>query len=128
VKVDGRGPVLAFLALAALVEGDGGGWGPSTSRTKTSAVASVSAGSRLFATEWNATKRPSAERAGPKEPPLPFAPAAPVARLASVVVFEAMSRTKTSKVVSGSAGSRFDAEEVKATKRPSAETADDCEN
>jgi hypothetical protein len=47
----------------------------------------------------------------------------PPARLTSIVVFVARSRTYTSSVESESSGSRFAASELKATKRPSAEMA-----
>ena len=69
-----------------------GGGGPSTSRTNTSQLKSVSAGSRFEAPETNPTKRPSRDIAGPKEKKFPFAPAGPEARLTSVVVFAWTSR------------------------------------
>jgi hypothetical protein len=93
------------------------------SRTNTSSVVSPSSGSRFVAPEVNATKRPSPETADAPEPKFPLAPLAPAARLTSVVVCATRSRTRTSKVVSPSSGWRFVATEVKATKRPSAETA-----
>ena len=51
----------------------------------------------------------------------PLAPAGPEARLTSVVVWVARSRTKTSRSSVVSSGWRFVAAETKATRRPSAE-------
>ncbi len=95
----------------------------SRSRTNTSSVVSPSSEWRFDASELNATKRPSAEIAAEEESSFPLAPAASVARLTSVVVFVSRSRTNTSKVASVSSGCRFEAPELKATKRPSAEIA-----
>src|SRR4029077_7577286 len=94
------------------------------SRTNRSPLVSPSSGSRFEANEWKATKRPSAEIAGVREKLLSaLAPVAPLARLTSVVVFACRSRTKTFPLVSPSSGSRFEAADAKATKRPSAEIA-----
>ena len=49
---------------------------------------------RLFAGESKATRRPVPDMDGANEPSLAPAPPAPVARLASVVVFMVRSRTK----------------------------------
>ena len=81
------------------------------SRTNASPVASVSSGCRFEAFESKATKRPPAEITGTRDAPLPLAPAAPEARLTSVVVLACRSRTNTSVEVSVSSGSRFDAKE-----------------
>src|SRR5262249_11274326 len=75
---------------------------------------------RFEAREVKATKRPLAEIEGSSDARFPLAPPTPLARLTSVVVFVWGSRTNTSTSPSPSAGSRFEAEESKAT-RPSAE-------
>lgn len=93
----------------------------SRSRTYTSAAASRSAGSRFVPCEMNATRRPSVEIDASIEGPLLRAPAAPGARLTSVVVAAARSRRNTSTPSSVSAGSSVVAPESKATRRPSRE-------
>src|SRR5215475_9561537 len=92
------------------------------SRTYMSPLRSLpSLGSKFDAEDANATNRASAEIAGWFDSALALAPAAPLARLTSVVVFVCRSRTNTSSVASPSAGSRLDADESKARKRPSEE-------
>src|SRR6266545_3709137 len=70
--------------------------GSTSSRRKTSRTASLESGSRLPAFDANAADPASAESAGRKELSSPAGPAAPVARLRSVVVLPVVSRTKTS--------------------------------
>src|SRR5262249_8367545 len=98
------------------------------SRTNTSGARSPSAGSRFVARESKATKRPSAEIGAAEEALFPSAPAAPPARLTSVVVFVCRSRTNTSPPRSPSLGSRLVAKDSKATKRPSAEIEGELES
>src|SRR3954447_2317508 len=88
-----------------------------------SPVASPSAASRLSPSEENVTRLPSPDRAlcPLSESPLDFAPDAPVARLARVVVLAPRSRTNTSDLVSASAGTRLVALDLNATRLPSAE-------
>ena len=84
---------------------------------------------RLPATEWKATKRPSAEIEASSDDASPPAPAGPLARLTNVVVFVCRSRTKTSGVSSfASSAVKFSDTEVNATKRPSAEIDGAAEN
>ena len=71
------------------------------------AVVSLSAGSRFVARDWNATRVPSEEIVGWTEGWFPSAPAAPLARLTSVVVLATRSRMKTSALGSVAAGSRL---------------------
>src|SRR3954447_25906159 len=89
-----------------------------------SPVASPSAASRLPPSEENVTRLPSPDRAPwpLSEAPLDFAPEAPVARLARVVVSAPRLRTNTSEVVSESAGTRLAALDWKATLEQSADT------
>ena len=94
----------------------------SMSRTKTSVLSSVSAGSRFVDDDANATWRPSPEIRDHDELPLPPAPTNPLARLTSRVVSPTVSRTNTSWSDSASpSGSKFDASDSKATWRPSSE-------
>src|SRR5215213_5200230 len=90
-------------------------------RTKASGVVSVSAGSRFGALLPHATCVPSADRDGNDEAPVPFAPAAPEARLTSVVVAVCVSRMYTCLFPSVS-GVRPGPMASKTTYRPSADT------
>ena len=77
----------------------------------------------MVASERKATNRPSPEIAGSSEPLFPLVPLTPLARLTRVVVFAWRSRTNTLPVVLFASGDRFEANDAKATKRPSAEIA-----
>src|SRR3954469_19389906 len=81
------------------------------------------AGSRFVAVESNATYRPSAEIDGPPwKPPFPSTPAAPVARLTSVVTPAPRFRTNTSGCESlARPAARLPAFDQNATTFPSAE-------
>ena len=89
-----------------------------------SSSALTSSAERLSAADLNATKRPEGEIA-PKfdAAPAAGAPAAPVARLTSVVVAAVRSRTKTFGKPSSSSFERLSAREAKATRVPSSEIA-----
>jgi hypothetical protein len=84
---------------------------------KTSHVRFASPGARM-AGESNATKRESAESAGPRLWRSRSVPSE--ARLTRTVVLVARSRMKTSRASLVSLGTRFEARELKAMKRPSA--------
>src|SRR5438445_6238564 len=89
------------------------------SRAKTSLTVFVSPPTRLFATELNATKRPSAEIAGTQLAPFPCAPWE--ATLTRLVLPALRSRTNTSLAPFVSPPTRLLALDRNATKRPSAE-------
>src|SRR5438128_2450321 len=89
--------------------------------TNTSVLPFVSPATRLVAVLWNATKRPSAERAGPALKPFPSVP--PEATLTRSVVPVCRSWTNTSVAPFVSPATRLVASLWNATKRPSAESA-----
>src|SRR5262249_650253 len=98
------------------------------SLTDTSGARAPSAGWGFAGREWEGAKGRSAEIDASEESLLPLAPAAPPARLTSVVVFVCRSRTNTSPPRSPSLGSRLVAKDTKATKRPSAEIEGELES
>src|SRR5205814_757207 len=89
--------------------------------TNTSYAPFVSPATRLLAVLWNATKRPSAERAGPALESFPWVP--PEATLTRSVVPVCRSCTNTSVAPLVSPATRLVAALWKATKRPAAESA-----
>ena len=93
----------------------------SRSRRKTLMNAFRSSGARLLADDSKATNRPEGERSGLPEVSLPGAPAAPLARLTSVTVAAAISRTNTFATLLSSSLERLFASDVKATRFPSPE-------
>src|SRR5213592_1820721 len=90
--------------------------------TNTSVLPFVSPATRLVAVLWNATKRPSAERAAPALAALPSVPSE--ATLTRSVVPVCRSWTNTSDTLFVSPATRSAAALSKATKRPSAERAE----
>ena len=90
----------------------------SRSYTNTSEVSFVSPGTKLEAHELKATNRPSELIDGYQLPPLPSVPSD--ATLTRSTVSVSRSYTKTSNAPFVSPGTRFDAEELNATNRPSA--------
>src|SRR6185369_9109667 len=82
-------------------------------------VASTCCGTRLWASELNATTLPSAEIDGVKLEPLACVPSE--ATLTSRVVPVCRSRTKMSELSFASSGTRLSPHDEKATYRPSAE-------
>ena len=95
-----------------------------TSRTKMSVNVSSSSPERLSAFDWKATKRPSPEMTTSDALPSPPGPVGPSARLTRVVASASRSRTKTSSAATSSSAERLLAAEMKATARPSAESAE----
>src|SRR5207244_1701178 len=92
-----------------------------SSWTNTSYARFASPATRLVAVLWNATKRPSAERAGPALASFPWVPSeAPLTRS---VVPVCRSWTNTSVAPFVSPATRLVAKLTNATKRPSAESA-----
>src|SRR5437870_2793555 len=87
--------------------------------TNTSVAPFVSPATRLVAVPWNATKPPSAERAGPALKPFPWVPSE--ATLTRSVVPVCRSWTNTSVAPFVSPATRLVAVSWNATKRPSAE-------
>ena len=109
------GPAARLTSLVVAAE---------TSRTKMSPAVSSSSPERLSAFDWKATKRPSPEMATSSALPSPPGPVGPSARLTRVVAAASKSRTKTSAAAASSSAERLPAVEMKATARPSAESAE----
>jgi len=101
-----------------------------TSRTNVSTPLSMSSGSRFVEAELKLTRLPSADIEGWKDPPchgpqcphcagptigFALAPAAPVARLTSVVLSVRTSKRKTSGMRSPSSGCRYGDDDANAT-------------
>ena len=84
----------------------------------------MSPGTRLLASEMKATKRPSALSAGgPRNHASRFPCMPSLATLTRSVIPVCRSRTNTSSALLLSPGTRLEADDLKATKRPSALSA-----